>query len=292
MLHSKYCINLIVLLCFNFKSLIFSKDLTNHVYTVDSVVDEIKDETTRRSLQVLPYEFALKEPTDDALKHVTEFSKKTGDFGILSQVDLKLIALTYQLYKENYDEELSKQLSEKIQIESLKSDKTTLVGFFLAKDNNEKSSEKDLSESKSENDEDDNEEDDQVEDEKNDDNYDDDGWVKPSNIEKLKEKLNADEINLKDKQLKVACMTTDYAMQNVLFQLGIPVVSLDGLLIKKIRNYVMECSTCMKITYDLSKQFCPKCGYKTLKRIIEVIDLNGNKKYFGRKTTTKGLNVS
>lgn len=32
---------------------------------------------------------------------VLEFSKKTGDFATLSTVDLQIIALTYQLEKEN-----------------------------------------------------------------------------------------------------------------------------------------------------------------------------------------------
>ena len=44
------------------------KDLTNKVYSVPGVVAEIKDETTRNSLQVLPYDFKLKEPSSDSLK--------------------------------------------------------------------------------------------------------------------------------------------------------------------------------------------------------------------------------
>jgi len=38
------------------------------VYAVDGVVDEIKDANTRASLQILPYEFKLKNPTSDAVK--------------------------------------------------------------------------------------------------------------------------------------------------------------------------------------------------------------------------------
>jgi hypothetical protein len=44
------------------------KDLSNLVYAVDGVVDEIKDANTRASLQILPYEFKLKTPSSDAVK--------------------------------------------------------------------------------------------------------------------------------------------------------------------------------------------------------------------------------
>ena len=44
------------------------KDLTNKVFTVQGVIAEIKDENTRARLQVLPYDFKIKEPTSDALK--------------------------------------------------------------------------------------------------------------------------------------------------------------------------------------------------------------------------------
>ena len=43
-------------------------NLTDRVYTIPGVVAEIKDENTRASLQVLPYDFKLKEPNSDALK--------------------------------------------------------------------------------------------------------------------------------------------------------------------------------------------------------------------------------
>jgi len=32
---------------------------------------------------------------------VTNYAKKTGDYAFLSAVDLRLLALTYQLYQEN-----------------------------------------------------------------------------------------------------------------------------------------------------------------------------------------------
>jgi rRNA maturation endonuclease Nob1 len=41
---------------------------------------------------------------------VTEFSKKTGDYGVLSQPDLRVLALTYTLEKrENGDANIRKE---------------------------------------------------------------------------------------------------------------------------------------------------------------------------------------
>ena len=107
--------------------------MTDTVYCVDGVIGEIKDASTRESLNVLPFEFKLKQASSDAVKFsksnlyssfykaantllnifllkVSNFSRKTGDYSNLSAVDLHLLALTYQLCKENLNEEEFKQL--------------------------------------------------------------------------------------------------------------------------------------------------------------------------------------
>jgi RNA-binding protein NOB1 len=109
--------------------------------------------------------------------------------------------------------------------------------------------------------------------EEDEDEEDEEGWIKPSNLEDIKRssKIDAEQESLGEAKLKVACMTSDFAMQvficfikdltsvyldleiektkiskNVLIQIGIPVLSVDGLLIKKARNYVLKCITCKK----------------------------------------------
>lgn len=42
---------------------------SSSVVTVKEVVAEVRDENTRRRLQVLPYELHLQEPTQEALHH-------------------------------------------------------------------------------------------------------------------------------------------------------------------------------------------------------------------------------
>ena len=93
---------------------------SSNVVTVREVIAEIRDKATRERLQVLPYELSFKEPSVEAIQHgrissntymnitmyvfyvstVTRFAKKTGDYGSLSPVDLKLISLAYQLHCE------------------------------------------------------------------------------------------------------------------------------------------------------------------------------------------------
>ena len=96
---------------------------SSNVVTVREVIAEIKDKATRERLQVLPYELSFREPSIEAIQHgristsscyghkyyhvcilclptVTRFAKRTGDYGSLSPVDLKLVSLAYQLHCE------------------------------------------------------------------------------------------------------------------------------------------------------------------------------------------------
>jgi RNA-binding protein NOB1 len=42
------------------------------------------------------------------------------------------------------------------------------------------------------------------------------------------------------------CMTADFAMQNVLLQMGLNLVSLEGKRIEKIKSWVLRCHACFK----------------------------------------------
>ncbi|KAF6162281.1 hypothetical protein GIB67_008410 [Kingdonia uniflora] len=65
--------------------------------SVTEVVEEVRDPVSRHRLQFLPFTLETKEPSPEALKKVTNFARATGDIQTLSDVDLKLIALTYTL---------------------------------------------------------------------------------------------------------------------------------------------------------------------------------------------------
>ena len=68
-------------------------------------------------------------------------------------------------------------------------------------------------------------------------------------------------------QITVACLTTDYAIQNVLKQIGLKLVSIDGRVIKDLRTYIFRCHSCFKTTSNMTKVFCPNCGNRTLKKV-------------------------
>lgn len=105
---------------------------------------------------------------------------------------------------------------------------------------------------------------------------DDSGWITPSNIQIAKRQFKSD--LMESKKVIVACMTTDFAMQNVLKQMNLNVSALDGRLIKQLRTFILRCYTCFKTTSIMTKTFCPKCGNNTLKKVAVSLDKNGKMK--------------
>lgn len=74
----------------------------------------------------------------------------------------------------------------------------------------------------------------------------------------------------------VGCLTTDFAMQNVLIQIGLHVLSVNGLIIKQARSYVLRCHACFRTTTNMSKVFCPHCGNQTLKKLAVTVKQDGS----------------
>ncbi|XP_053678326.1 RNA-binding protein NOB1 [Anopheles nili] len=102
---------------------------------------------------------------------------------------------------------------------------------------------------------------------------DDGGWITPSNIVQVKRDIG---MNLHEEvEARVACITTDYALQNVLKQIGLQIAALDGRIIKQARTYILRCYACFKTTPDATKVFCPKCGNRTLKKVAVSLDADG-----------------
>ena len=67
-------------------------------------------------------------------------------------------------------------------------------------------------------------------------------------------------------------------LQNVLKQIGLNVLSLDGRVIKHLRTFILRCYCCAKTTSIMSKVFCPHCGNKSLKKVSVTLDENGEQK--------------
>jgi RNA-binding protein NOB1 len=99
---------------------------------------------------------------------------------------------------------------------------------------------------------------------------------------------------LEEKAVTVACLTMDFAMQNVLMQMGLNVVSLEGKIIKQMRTFIFRCYACFKTTSIMTKIFCPHCGNKTLKKVEVTLDENGQQQIhinYRRPLSSKGKKV-
>uniref|UniRef100_A0A2M4BNY2 RNA-binding protein NOB1 n=1 Tax=Anopheles marajoara TaxID=58244 RepID=A0A2M4BNY2_9DIPT len=301
--------------------------IAENCYTVQGVLDEIRNDRQLKALAVLPYSLRVKEPDPDVLAKVVAFAKKTGDFASLSMVDLKVIALTYELEtihvgKEHLREEPKAAVTIATATKPSVLQGTELTkGFYVpakgkASRQDSQSSEQERGDSEEEADgeeehseatpeitdelcegvlkkvsideeasdsedqsadeeegDEEEQEDDEEEEEEDVEEDDDGGWITPSNIQQVKRDYGMD--CLEETVSPVACITTDFAMQNVLKQIGLKIAALDGRVIRQSRTYILRCYACFKTTPDSTKVFCPKCGNRTLKKVAVSLDANG-----------------
>uniref|UniRef100_A0A673V8J0 RNA-binding protein NOB1 n=1 Tax=Suricata suricatta TaxID=37032 RepID=A0A673V8J0_SURSU len=288
------------------------QDIGKNIYTIRDVVNEIRDKATRRRLAVLPYELRFKEPFPEYVRLVTEFSKKTGDYPSLSATDIQVLALTYQLEAEFVGVSHLKQEPEKVKMSSSSWHPETplhISGFHLPSklqpkppqetpphghaagepEDQEFSSfmfwrnplpniDRELQELLIDRGDDVPSEEDKEEEngfeERKDEGSDDDGggWITPSNIKQIQQELEQCAV---PKDVRVGCVTTDFAMQNVLLQMGLHVLAVNGMLIREARSYVLRCHGCFKTTSDMSRVFCSHCGNKTLKKVSVTVSDDG-----------------
>ncbi|KAJ6821884.1 RNA-binding protein NOB1 [Iris pallida] len=74
----------------------------------------------------------------------------------------------------------------------------------------------------------------------------------------------------------VACVTSDYAMQNVILQIGLRLLAPGGMQIRQLNRWVLKCHACNKVTQEIGRIFCPKCGNGgTLRRVSVTVGENG-----------------
>ena len=79
-------------------------------------------------------------------------------------------------------------------------------------------------------------------------------WITPSNVAIHKSRaldlLPGNELGGKhtkrNQPIGSGCMTADFAMQNVLLQMGLNLVGLEGKRIEKVKNWVLRCHACFK----------------------------------------------
>ena len=114
---------------------------------------------------------------------------------------------------------------------------------------------------------------------------DSEGWITPSNLKKRQAKDAATSISQtpEPKTMQVAMITTDFAMQNVLLQMNLNLLSTSLQRVRHIKTYVLRCHACFLVVRDMAKQFCPRCGKPSLTRVSCSTNQNGEFKLHLKK---------
>ncbi|KRZ28569.1 E3 ubiquitin-protein ligase synoviolin B [Trichinella pseudospiralis] len=224
-------------------------------WTPLDVLNEIRDSNTRKKLSILPYDLKTVMPDEKAIRFVTEFAKKTGDYPSLSVTDVKLIAAVYTMELEHVGSEHIIQEPKMQKTFSVGGQKCEegkgLPGFYMPSkkkqsdcndleeavrkidihDNSTSEEENSFSES-------DSEYEDEIRDTSN-----LSGWITPENFSSTVDSAND--------TVPVACLTADFAIQNWSLKFK------------------------LNTTSKMMKKFCPNCGNATLKRLAISVDENG-----------------
>ncbi|XP_010436855.1 PREDICTED: RNA-binding protein NOB1-like [Camelina sativa] len=73
----------------------------------------------------------------------------------------------------------------------------------------------------------------------------------------------------------VACITGDFAMQNVILQMGLRLLAPGGMQIRQVNRWILKCHACYTVTPEIGRIFCPKCGNGgTLRKVAVTIGQN------------------
>ncbi|KAI3636688.1 hypothetical protein MIR68_005377 [Amoeboaphelidium protococcarum] len=255
-------------------------NLSQEYFTIPEVLSELKDGKVRERLNRLPFDIKVQSPSAKSIARVLQFAKGTGDYSVLSQVDLRVIALTLDLHGDLHGESTvnftplqahtraggsvvgrQKSVSSQRPTQQLNEDVAESIQKLSVNDHDsmidppQSGSQEDKTAAEA--------------DSKDIESDDSDGWITPQNYKTVNSS-----VAVKDNTplVQVQCMTTDYAMQNVLLQMKLGVVSVDGLRITQLKQSVLRCHGCFHVTKDMDKKFCPKCGGNTLIRTSMSVD--------------------
>ena len=264
-------------------------DLNKNKYlTTQYIVNEIRDKKARDFYELNKNFIEIKNPLKDSMKKVSKFAEESNDLVYLSIADLSVMALAYETIKSvgKLDKLNKKPLSHNIvTIDKLKKEANKKDNKKEKIENENKINENKIND-KNFNDFDDD---------------DNDGWITPENLytkldemkgihesksNKNKIEINTEENNNeKDTSQKkedksdgienVFVNTADFTLQNACMKMGIPIMGVDGLRIKNIKNYILKCTVCNKFIFEIERKFCDFCGYPYLMKIGYNIFANG-----------------
>eukprot|EP00227_Mantoniella_beaufortii_P002652 CAMPEP_0197614028 /NCGR_PEP_ID=MMETSP1326-20131121/59317_1 /TAXON_ID=1155430 /ORGANISM="Genus nov. species nov., Strain RCC2288" /LENGTH=569 /DNA_ID=CAMNT_0043182897 /DNA_START=226 /DNA_END=1935 /DNA_ORIENTATION=+ len=91
----------------------------------------------------------------------------------------------------------------------------------------------------------------------------------------------------------VCIVTADYAMQNVILQMNMRLITPDGMRITNLRRWVLRCHACGDITRQVTRVFCAKCGNSTLQKVEHTVSADGVEQFgVRRKHVLRGTRFS
>ena len=224
--------------------------LSNSYYTVPEVISEIRDPASKAKLASLPFVLKTRIPSADAYRRVWEFAKATGDVGALSKTDLKVMALVLDLEMECNGEK-EKITPSSVSVHEGRPARTKGISLGTIGELPKES------DSEGE-------------------------WITPENLAQRKQRdlLGTSFQPSTPATRIVACMTADFAMQNVLLQMKLNVASADGKRITCLKAWMLRCHACYWYTADMARKFCDKCGGPTLMRTSYALDTQGKPHFF------------
>ncbi|KAI0565557.1 RNA-binding protein NOB1 [Gracilaria domingensis] len=101
-------------------------------------------------------------------------------------------------------------------------------------------------------------------------------WINELNLEEHLARDRGEEMDSVTERSRVVCVTTDFAMQNTMLQMGLKLLSVDGRRsIRNIKHFALRCHACGVVTTELERKFCDKCGNSSMHRVAYKIDKNG-----------------
>lgn len=114
---------------------------------------------------------------------------------------------------------------------------------------------------------------------------DSDGWITPSNLKKQQAKDAGVSVTgpAETSIMQVGTLTTDFAMQNVILQMNLNLLSPSMHRVKHLKTFILRCHACFQTTKQMDKQFCPRCGGPTLTRVACSTDAKGEFKLHLKK---------
>lgn len=113
------------------------------------------------------------------------------------------------------------------------------------------------------------------------DESDDGDWINEGNLEEHLAKDGGEKDLTEEDEQRVGCVTTDFAMQNTMLQMGLKLLSVDGRrAIREIKHFALRCHSCGHISRQLERKFCDKCGNATMHRVAFRVNKKGEARVF------------